>query len=109
MRRRRRAGLDIEVWGDGEAPREFLYVDDAAEGIVLAAHLYDGADPVNLGVGRETRIRDLLSMIVELTGFRGEICWGHDEAGRQPRRLGSIPAVPENASVSRPRRGSRRA
>ncbi len=76
----------IEVWGTGSASREFLYVDDAAEGIVLAAERYDGADPVNLGVGREITIRDLVELIVELTGFRGEIRWDATKPDGQPRR-----------------------
>src|SRR5262249_12139834 len=63
----------ITVWGDGTPSREFLYVDDAAEGIVLAAERYDGAEPVNLGAGMEITIRDLVTLIAELTGFRGQI------------------------------------
>ena len=79
----REAGADhIDVWGTGAASREFLYVDDAAEGIVLAAERYDGAEPVNLGVGREITIRDLVELIVALTGFAGEIRWDADEARR---------------------------
>ena len=71
-----RAGADhIDVWGTGSASREFLYVDDAAEGIVLAAERYDGAEPVNLGVGQEITIRELVELIAELTGFTGEIRW----------------------------------
>src|SRR6476659_9356796 len=65
----------IEVWGTGAASREFLYVDDAAEGIVLAAERYDGAEPVNLGVGQEISIRDLVGVVTRLTGFQGEIRW----------------------------------
>ena len=64
----REAGLDhIDVWGTGAASREFLYVDDAAEGMVLAAERYDGAEPVNLGVGREITIRELVELIARLT------------------------------------------
>jgi GDP-L-fucose synthase len=81
------AGADhIEVWGTGSASREFLYVDDAAEGIVLAAERYDGAEPVNLGVGREITVRDLVGVIVELTGFRGSIIWDPSKPDGQPRR-----------------------
>jgi GDP-L-fucose synthase len=76
----------IDVWGTGSASREFLYVDDAAEGIVLAAERYDGADPVNLGVGREITIRTLVELIVELTGFAGDIRWDSSKPDGQPRR-----------------------
>jgi GDP-L-fucose synthase len=83
---RDRGDLSIEVWGTGSASREFLYVDDAAEGIVLAAERYDGADPVNLGVGSEITIRDLVGLIVRLTGFGGEIRWDPSKPDGQPRR-----------------------
>ncbi len=76
----------IEVWGTGSASREFLYVDDAAEGIVLAAERYDGRDPVNLGVGREITIRELVGLIARLTGFEGEIRWDSSKPDGQPRR-----------------------
>jgi GDP-L-fucose synthase len=76
----------IEVWGTGSASREFLYVDDAAEGIVLAADRYDGPEPVNLGVGREITIRDLVDLIVRLTGFRGDVRWDSSKPDGQPRR-----------------------
>ncbi len=76
----------IEVWGTGAASREFIYVDDAAEGIVLGAEHYDGAEPVNLGTGGEITIRDLVGLIVQLTGFRGEIVWDHRKPDGQPRR-----------------------
>ena len=76
----------IEVWGTGTASREFLYVDDAANGIVLAAERYDGADPVNLGVGREVTIRSLVEMIVRLTRFGGEVRWDATKPDGQPRR-----------------------
>jgi GDP-L-fucose synthase len=76
----------IEVWGTGSASREFLYVDDAADGIVRAAEHYDGAEPVNLGVGQEITIRELVERIVELTGFRGEIRWDATKPDGQPRR-----------------------
>ena len=76
----------IEVWGSGTASREFLYVDDAAEGIVLAAEQYDAADPVNLGVGREITIRDLVTLIARFTGFAGEIRWDASKPDGQPRR-----------------------
>jgi GDP-L-fucose synthase len=76
----------IEVWGTGAASREFLYVDDAAEGIVLAAERYDGADPVNLGVGEEITIRDLVQIIADAVGFDGEIVWDRSKPDGQPRR-----------------------
>jgi GDP-L-fucose synthase len=83
----RDAGADhIEVWGTGDPSREFLYVDDAAEGIVLAAERYDGAEPVNLGVGREITIRDLVKTIVRLTNFEGEVRWDPSKPDGQPRR-----------------------
>jgi GDP-L-fucose synthase len=76
----------IEVWGTGTASREFIYVDDAAEGIVLAAARHDGAEPVNLGTGGEITIRDLVSLIARLTGFAGEIVWDRTKPDGQPRR-----------------------
>ena len=76
----------IEVWGTGAASREFLYVDDAAAGIVLAAERYDGPEPVNLGVGAEITIRELVELIVRLTGFKGEIRWDPTKPDGQPRR-----------------------
>jgi GDP-L-fucose synthase len=76
----------IEVWGTGSASREFLYVEDAANGIVLAAERYDGREPVNLGVGSEITIRDLVTLIVRLTGFHGEIRWDPSKPDGQPRR-----------------------
>jgi GDP-L-fucose synthase len=83
----RDSGADhIDVWGTGSASREFLYVDDAAEAIVLAAERYDGAEPVNLGVGREITIRDLVNVIVRLTGFAGEVRWDPTKPDGQPRR-----------------------
>jgi GDP-L-fucose synthase len=76
----------IEVWGTGSASREFLYVDDAANGIVLAAERYDGAEPVNLGVGHEITIRELVELITRLVGFDGEIRWDPSKPDGQPRR-----------------------
>jgi GDP-L-fucose synthase len=76
----------LEVWGTGSASREFLYVDDAADGIVLGAELYDGAEPVNLGVGHEITIRELVELIVRLTGFEGEVRWDASKPDGQPRR-----------------------
>ena len=76
----------VVLWGDGSATREFLYVDDAAEGILLATEHYDGAEPVNLGSGREISIRDLAEKIQALIGFDGEIRWDTDKPNGQPRR-----------------------
>lgn len=76
----------IIAWGTGSASREFLYVDDAAEGILMAAEKYDKDLPVNLGASREITIKDLLELIVELTGFEGEIRWDTDKPDGQPRR-----------------------
>lgn len=76
----------IEVWGTGSASREFLYVEDAAEGIVLAAERYDGDEPVNLGTNEEMPIRDLVELICELVGFEGEIRWDTSKPDGQPRR-----------------------
>lgn len=77
----------IEVWGTGKATREFLYVDDAAEGIVLATERYDGAGPVNLGAGMEISIKDLVELIVRLMNFHGEIKWDATKPDGQPRRM----------------------
>jgi GDP-L-fucose synthase len=77
----------IEVWGSGAASREFIFVEDAAEGIVLAAERYDGAEPVNIGAGFEITIRELVSLIVELTRYRGEVVWDRSKPDGQPRRM----------------------
>lgn len=76
----------IVVWGDGTPTREFLYVEDAAEGIVLAAERYNDPDPVNLGSGMEISIRDLVETITRLIGFEGRIVWDKDKPNGQPRR-----------------------
>jgi len=77
---------EIVVWGDGSPTREFLYVDDAARGIVLAAEKYDGPEPVNLGSGYEISIKDLVEMIARLTGFEGKLVWDTTQPNGQPRR-----------------------
>ena len=77
----------VKLWGTGNASREFLYVDDAAEGIFLASRLYDKPDPVNLGAGYEIRIRDLADTIAGLTHFSGEIIWDTSRPDGQPRRM----------------------
>ena len=76
----------ITVWGDGSLSREFLYVDDAAEGIVLATQRYDGSEPINLGAGREITIRELVTVIAEVTGFTGRINFDTSMPNGQPRR-----------------------
>lgn len=77
----------VEMWGDGTPTREFLYVDDAARGIVLAAQRYDKAEPVNLGSGGEISIKDLVTLIAEILEFKGEIRWDTSKPNGQPRRL----------------------
>ena len=81
------SGADhIEVWGTGAASREFLYVDDAAEGLLLAAEHYDDPEPVNLGANREMPIKELVELVAELTGFDGDIRWDTSKPDGQPRR-----------------------
>jgi GDP-L-fucose synthase len=77
---------EVVLWGDGSPTREFLFVDDCADGLLLAATSYDGADPVNLGTGVETSIRELAELIAELTGFEGELVWDTSMPNGQPRR-----------------------
>jgi len=80
------ASGEVTLWGDGSASREFLYVKDAAEGILLAAERHDGPEPVNLGTGREISIRDLAALIVGLTGYEGRLAWDTSRPNGQPRR-----------------------
>jgi len=77
---------EIEVWGTGRATREFLYVEDAARGILLASERYDKSEPVNLGAGFEIPIKDLAELIVKLSGFQGTIKWDSTKPDGQPRR-----------------------
>jgi len=77
---------EVVCWGTGNASREFLYVDDAAEGIVTAARLYDSREPVNLGSGREITIRELTELVAEIAGFDGKIAWDTSKPDGQPRR-----------------------
>lgn len=77
---------EIVVWGTGKASREFLYVDDAVEGILLAAERYDSSEPVNIGSSFEITIKDLIEIIVKETGFTGEITWDTTKPDGQPRR-----------------------
>jgi GDP-L-fucose synthase len=83
---RDRGERQVVLWGDGSPTREFLYVEDAAEGIVLAAERYEGAEPVNLGSGMEISISALAQTIAEKTGFGGEIVWDASRPNGQPRR-----------------------
>lgn len=76
----------VVLWGDGRPTREFLYVEDCAEALVLAARRYDGREPVNLGTGEEISIRDLAALVAEITGFDGEISWDVSKPGGQARR-----------------------
>jgi GDP-L-fucose synthase len=77
---------EIVCWGTGSASREFLYVEDAAEGIVRATEVMDNPDPINLGAGFEITIKDLVELIVKLTGFQGAITWDATKPDGQPRR-----------------------
>jgi len=81
-----RGAEEITLWGDGSPTREFIYVEDAAEAIVMAAESYDGAEPVNIGSGEEIAIRDLAAKIAALTGFSGRIVWDTGKPSGQPRR-----------------------
>jgi len=81
-----RGDPELPVWGDGSPTREFLYVEDAADGIVTAAEKYNGDQPVNLGSGYEISIKDLVEMIVRMTSFEGKLVWQTDKPNGQPRR-----------------------
>ena len=81
-----RGDSEVVLWGTGNPSREFLYVDDAARALVLAAERYDSSDPVNIGTGKETRIRDLAETIERLTGFDGETVWDSSKPDGQPTR-----------------------
>lgn len=83
---KRRGDKSITAWGTGSASREFLYAEDCAEGLVRAMEKYDGADPVNLGSGREITIRDLTTLVAKLCGFQGDIIWDSSKPDGQPRR-----------------------
>lgn len=77
---------EVVIWGTGNASREFLYVEDCAEGILLAAEKYNKPEPVNLGVGKEIKIKELVEIIAELSGFKGRIIWDTAKPDGQPRR-----------------------
>jgi GDP-L-fucose synthase len=77
---------EVMLWGDGSPTREFLYVEDCAEGFMLAAERYDGVEPVNLGAGKEISIRDLAELVADVVGFDGRITWDTSMPNGQPRR-----------------------
>jgi GDP-L-fucose synthase len=77
---------EVVIWGTGKASREFLYVEDAAEAILLATERYNKPEPVNIGAGKEITIRDLVNLIAELTGYEGKIVWDTSKPDGQPRR-----------------------
>ncbi len=81
-----RGDQEIVAWGDGSPTREFLYVEDAADGILLAAERYNRSDPVNLGSSSEISIKDLVGTIARLTGFEGRLVWDTSQPNGQPRR-----------------------
>jgi len=81
-----RGDKELQIWGDGSPTREFLYVEDAADGIVTAAEKYNGDQPVNIGSGYEISIKDLSEMIVKMTGYQGKLVWQTDKPNGQPRR-----------------------
>lgn len=83
---RERSDKELVAWGDGSPTREFLYVEDAADGIVTAAEKYNGSEPVNLGSGYEISIKDLTEMIIRLTDFEGKLVWDTSKPNGQPRR-----------------------
>lgn len=83
---RQRGDKQVVLWGDGSPTREFLYVEDAAEGITLAAERYNGSEPVNLGSGNEISIKNLAELIARLTGFDGDLVWDTSKPNGQPRR-----------------------
>jgi GDP-L-fucose synthase len=86
VRAKLRGERAIELWGDGSPTREFLYVEDCARGLVLAAERYDDSAPVNLGAGFEISMRDLAARIAELCGYAGELRWNPERPNGQPRR-----------------------
>jgi GDP-L-fucose synthase len=81
-----RGDENIILWGDGSPTREFLYVEDAAEGLLMAAERYDGSEPFNLGSGQEISIKDLANLIASITGYKGNIVWDTSKPNGQPRR-----------------------
>jgi GDP-L-fucose synthase len=84
---KRNAEQEIVVWGDGSATREFLFVEDAAEGVILASEAYNSPEPVNIGTGSEISIKELTNLIVRLSGFKGKVTWDATKPNGQPRRM----------------------
>ena len=84
---KRQGDQEIVVWGTGKATREFFYVEDAAEAIIMAMEKYDESEPVNIGAGFEISIRDLVALIVELSQFKGKVTWDESKPDGQPRRM----------------------
>jgi GDP-L-fucose synthase len=82
-----RGAAEVVLWGDGSPTREFLYVDDCAEALVLAAQRYDSSDPVNVGAGFEISIRALAELVAQLVGYRGTLRWDSARPNGQPRRM----------------------
>jgi GDP-L-fucose synthase len=78
---------EVVVWGDGSPTREFVYAEDAAEGILMATEKYDGSEPVNIGSGFEISIKDLAEKIARLTDFQGKLTWDTTKPNGQPRRM----------------------
>jgi len=97
---RRRGESTVSCWGTGEATREFLYVEDCAQGVVLATERYDEAAPVNLGTGQEIRVKDLARRIAELTGFTGRLEWDSSKPDGQPRRCLDVSRARERLGFS---------
>ncbi|HEY8205466.1 MAG TPA: GDP-L-fucose synthase [Pyrinomonadaceae bacterium] len=95
---------EIVLWGDGSPTREFLYVEDAAEGVLLATERYDGDLPVNLGTGEEISIRDLSQVIISEVGFDGQIVWDQSKPNGQPRRGLDVSRAKELFGFSAPHR-----
>ena len=91
---------EVVLWGDGSPTREFLYVEDCAEALLLAAERYDSSDPVNLGTGEEITIRDLAEVIKEATGFEGRFRWDPSKPNGQPRRLLDVTRARERFDFS---------
>ena len=83
---RENGAKSVVLWGDGSPTREFLYVEDCAEALILAARRYDGSEPVNIGTGEEIAIRDLARLVAETTGYEGAFSWDATKPGGQPRR-----------------------
>jgi GDP-L-fucose synthase len=83
---KQRGDKEIQAWGTGSASREFLYVEDCAEGVVLSMERYESAEPMNLGSGREITIKDLTTLVAKLAGFEGKIVWDPSKPDGQPRR-----------------------